>query len=51
MTQSVLVLRHGLVQKINDMAIYAEEMYSPNFTVNNKTFCFSLHYNGEFKKF
>ena len=20
-------------------------MYSPNFTVNNKTFCLSLHYN------
>ena len=22
-------------------------MYSPNFTVDNKTFCFSLHYNGD----
>ena len=21
-------------------------MYSPNFTVDNKTFCLSLHYNG-----
>ena len=22
-------------------------MYSPNFTVANKTFCLSLHYNGD----
>ena len=22
-------------------------MYSPNFTVNNKTFCLRLHYNGD----
>ena len=22
-------------------------MYSPNFIVDNKTFCSSLHYNGE----
>ena len=22
-------------------------MYSPNFTVYNKTFCLSLHYNGD----
>ena len=22
-------------------------MHSPNFTVNNKTFCLSLHYNGD----
>ena len=22
-------------------------MYSPNFTVDNKTFCLSLHYNGD----
>ena len=29
--QSVLVLGHGLIQKINDTTIYAVEMYSPNF--------------------
>ena len=23
-------------------------MYSPNFTVENKTFCLSLHYNGDY---
>ena len=22
-------------------------MYSPNFTVDNKTFCLNLHYNGD----
>ena len=45
--QSVLVLGHGLIQKINDTTIYAEKMYSPNFTVGNKIFCLSLHYNGD----
>ena len=46
-TQSALILRHGLTQKINDKTIYAENMYSPNFTVDNKTFCLSLHFNGD----
>ena len=46
-TQSVLVLGHGLIQKINDKTIYAEKAYPLNFTVDNKTFCLSLHYNGD----
>ena len=46
-TQSVLVLGHGLIQKINNTTIYAEKMYSPNFTVDSKTCCLSLHYNGK----
>ena len=46
-TQSVLVLGYGLIQKINDTAFYAEKMYSPNFTVDNKIFCLSLHYNND----
>ena len=33
-TQSVLVLGHGLIQKINDSTIHAEKMYSSNFTVD-----------------
>ena len=37
-TQSVLVLGHGLIQKINDTTTYAEKMYSPNFTFDNKIF-------------
>ena len=46
-TKDVLVLGHGLIQKLDDTTIYAEKMYSPNFTVANKTFCLSLHYNGD----
>ena len=36
--KDVLVLSHGLIQKI---------MYSHYFTVAKKTFCLSLHYNGD----
>ena len=46
-TKDVLVLGHGLIQKIDATRIYAEKMYSPNFTVANKTFCLSVHYNGD----
>ena len=41
------MLGHGLIQKANDTIIYAEKMYSPNFTIDNKIFCLSLHYNGD----
>ena len=37
----------GIIQEINGISIYAEKMYSPNFTVDNKIFCLSLHYNGD----
>ena len=46
-TKNILVLGREFVQKINDTTIYAEKMYSPNFSVDNKTFCLSLHYNGD----
>ena len=46
-TQSVLILGHGLKQKINDTTISAEKMYSPNFTVDNKIFCLSFHYKSD----
>ena len=46
-TQNILVLGHSLVQKINNTTIYAEKMYSPNFTAENKAFCLSLHYDGD----
>ena len=36
-----------LYKKIDDTKIYAEKMYSPNLAVANKTFCLSLHYNGD----
>ena len=42
-----LVLGHGLLQKIDDTTTYTEKMYLPNFTLANKTFCKSLHYNGD----
>ena len=45
-TQNILMLGHGLTQKVNNTTIYAEKMYSPNFSAENKTFHLSLHYNG-----
>ena len=32
-TQNILILGHGLTQKVNNTTIYAEKMYSPNFSV------------------
>ena len=46
-TKDALVLGHGLIQKIDYATIYAEKVYSPNFTVSNKIFCLSLHYSGD----
>ena len=46
-TQSALVLGHGLIQRINNTTIYAEKMFSPNFTIDKKIFCLSLHDNGD----
>ena len=34
------------VQGINDTTLYAEKVYSQNFTQPNKKFVLSLHYNG-----
>ena len=36
---------YGFVQGINDMTLYAEKIYSQNFTQPNKKFVLSLHYN------
>ena len=30
----------------NILVLYAEKLYSINFTENNKKFCLGLHYNG-----
>ena len=46
-TKKVLVLGRDFIQKIDNTTIYAEEMYLPNFIVDNKTFCLSLNYNGD----
>ena len=45
-TKNILVLGKDFVQGLNNTNIYAEKLYSINFTENNKTFCLSLHYNG-----
>ena len=44
---NILVLGKYFTQGINGTKIYAEKMYSPNFTVTRKKFCFILHYNGD----
>ena len=46
-TQNILILGHGLTQKVNNTTIYAEKIYSPNFSAENKIFCLSLHYHGD----
>ena len=43
--QNILILGHGLTQNVNNTTIYAEKMYSPNFSAEKKIFCLSLHYN------
>ena len=47
MVKMCLSFGHGLIQKINDVTIYVEKMHSLNFTVDNKIFCLSLHYNSD----
>ena len=43
--KDILVLGKGPTQGL-EHTLTAEKMYSINFTVTNKTFCLSLHYNG-----
>ena len=43
--KDILVLRKGPTSGLED-TLTAEKMYSINFTVTNKKFCLSLHYNG-----
>ena len=45
--KNILVLGKDLVQGLDNTTIYAEKMYSINFTENNKKFCLRLRYNGE----
>ena len=42
-TQNILILGYGITQKGNNTSIYAEKMYSHNFSPEN----LSLHYNGD----
>ena len=43
---NILFLVKDFVQGRNGTTIYAEKLYSINFTENNKKLCLSLHYNG-----
>ena len=42
---NIFVMGDGFVQGINDTTLYAEKIYSHNFTQPNKKFVLSLHYD------
>ena len=45
---TILILGRSLIQKLHGKTLYAEKVYPTNFTVANKTFVLSLHYNGNY---
>ena len=44
---NIFVMGDLFVQGINDTTLYAEKIYSQNFTAVDKKFVLSLHYNGD----
>ena len=44
---NIYVMGDGIVQGINDTTLYAEKIYSQNFTQPSKKFILRLHYNGD----
>ena len=44
---NIYVMADLFVQGINDTTLYAEKLYRQHFTVVNKKFVLSLHYNGD----
>ena len=42
---NIFIMGDGFAQGINDMTLYAEKIYSQNFTQPNKKFVLSLHYS------
>ena len=44
-TKNILVLGKDFIQGVDNTTIYAEKMYSINFTKTDTKFCLSLHYN------
>ena len=46
-TNNIYIMGDGLVQGIADTTLYAEKIYSQNFTQPSKKFVLSLHYNGD----
>ena len=45
-TRNILVLGKNFIQGINGTTVYAEKMYSVNFSATKIRLCLSLHYNG-----
>ena len=45
-TKNILILGEGFTQGLDDTTLYAEKIYSINFTATKKKFCLRLHYNG-----
>ena len=43
--KNILVLGKDFAQGLDNPKIYAEKLYSINFTKTNSKFCLSLHYN------
>ena len=46
-SNNIFVMGDDLLQGINDTTLYAEKMYSQNFTQPSTKFVLSLHYNGD----
>ena len=44
---NIFIMGDGFVQGINDTTLYAEKIYSQNFTQPSKKFVLSLHYDGD----
>ena len=44
---NIFIMGDGFVQGINDTTLYAEKIYSKNFTAADQKFVLSLHYNGD----
>ena len=45
-TKNILALGKDFIQGLDNTTIYAEKLYSVNFTKTNTKFCLRLHYNG-----
>ena len=44
--KDILILGKGPVQGLDDTTLTAEAQCSINFSISNRKFCLSLHYNG-----
>ena len=44
---NIFIMGDGFVQGINDTTLYAEDIYSKNFSAADEKFVLSLHYNGD----